>query len=183
MKQIKGTKYNNKLSIRNKLYRLCWMICYFCFFRFYPGQLFNTWRVFILRCFGAKIGKGSHVYASVEIWSPKNLIVKEYVAIAPHVKLYNPAPILVESYATVSQYTYLCTASHDIVKPSMELITRPIKISSQAWVASDAFIGMGVTIGEGAVVGARACVFKDVPPWTVVGGNPARFIKKRELKS
>jgi putative colanic acid biosynthesis acetyltransferase WcaF len=41
---------------------------------------------------------------------------------------------------------------------------------------------MGVTIGEGAVVGARGCVFKDVEPWTVVGGNPAKFIKKRIIK-
>lgn len=45
--------------------------------------------------------------------------------------------------------------------------------------AAEAFIGPGVTIGEGAVVGARGCVFKDVDPWTVVGGNPAKFIKKR----
>jgi putative colanic acid biosynthesis acetyltransferase WcaF len=50
------------------------------------------------------------------------------------------------------------------------------------WVASDAFIGMGVTLGQGAVVGARAAVFKNVEPWTVVGGNPARLIKKREIK-
>ncbi len=182
MNEIKRRKYKNKLSIWNKLYRLCWMVCYLCFFRFYPGQLFNPWRVFLLRCFGAKIGKGSHVYASVEIWAPKNLIIGEYVAIAHDVKLYNPAPIFISSHTTVSQYSYLCTASHDITKPSMELITKPIRIASQVWVASDTFIGMGVTIGEGAVVGARACVFKDVEPWTVVGGNPARFLKRRELK-
>jgi putative colanic acid biosynthesis acetyltransferase WcaF len=49
-------------------------------------------------------------------------------------------------------------------------------------VATDAFVGMGVTIGEGAVVGARAAVFKDVEPWMVVGGNPAKPIKKRIIK-
>ena len=58
----------------------------------------------------------------------------------------------------------------------------PITIGDRAWVAADAFVGMGVTIGEGAVVGARAAVFKDVEPWTVVGGNPAKFIKKRVMK-
>lgn len=42
---------------------------------------------------------------------------------------------------------------------------------------------MGVTMGEGSVVGARACVFKDVEPWTVVGGNPAKLIKKRVTKN
>ncbi|MDR2683898.1 MAG: putative colanic acid biosynthesis acetyltransferase, partial [Prevotellaceae bacterium] len=81
-----------------------------------------------------------------------------------------------------SQRAFLCTASHDITKPDMPLITAPIIIEDQAWIAADAFIGMGVTIGQGAVVGARAAVFKDVEPWTVVGGNPAKFIKKREIK-
>ena len=50
-----------------------------------------------------------------------------------------------------------------------------------SWVAAWAFVGMGVTIGEGAVVGACAVVFKNVEPWTVVGGNPAKFIKKRVI--
>jgi putative colanic acid biosynthesis acetyltransferase WcaF len=61
------------------------------------------------------------------------------------------------------------------------LISAPITIEEQAWVAADAFVGMGVTIGKGAVVGARASVYADVEPYTVVGGNPAKFIKKREI--
>jgi len=65
----------------------------------------------------------------------------------------------------------------------MPLITSPIVIENQAWICADAFIGPGVTIGKSAVVGARAAAFKDVEPWTVVGGNPAKFIKKREIKS
>jgi len=58
----------------------------------------------------------------------------------------------------------------------------PIVVEDQVWIAADAFIAPGATIGQGAVVGARASVFKDVKPWTVVGGNPARFIKNREIK-
>ena len=81
--------------------------------------------------------------------------------------------------ATVSQRTYLCTASHDIRSPRHEQTEKPIIIEDRAWVAAEAFIGPGVTIGEGAVVGARAAVFKDVEAWTVVGGNPARFLKRR----
>jgi putative colanic acid biosynthesis acetyltransferase WcaF len=87
---------------------------------------------------------------------------------------------------TVSQQSHLCAAGHELHHVNSKdngLIVAPITIESRAWVAADAFIGMGVTVGEGAVVGARAAVFKDVEPWTVVGGNPARFIKKRELQS
>ena len=60
---------------------------------------------------------------------------------------------------------------------------KPLILCDRSWVAADAFVGMGVTIGEGAVVGARSAVFKDVEPWTVVGGNPAKFIKKRIIKN
>lgn len=62
------------------------------------------------------------------------------------------------------------------------MISAPIQIEDQAWVAADSFIGMGVTIGQGAVVGARACVFTDVDSWTIVGGNPAKILKKRIIK-
>ena len=95
---------------------------------------------------------------------------------------YNAASITIGINATVSQRVYLCTASHNISSSRHEQIEKPIIIEDRAWVAAEAFIGPGVIIGEGAVVGARAAVFKDVESWTVVGGNPAKFIKKRIIK-
>ena len=95
---------------------------------------------------------------------------------------YNVAPITIGANTTVSQGAYLCTASHDVTSPLNPLITAPIVIEDQAWIGAKAYIGMGVTIGQGAVVGATASVYKDVEPWTIVGGNPAKFIKKREIK-
>jgi putative colanic acid biosynthesis acetyltransferase WcaF len=65
--------------------------------------------------------------------------------------------------------------------PNMPLVTAPIRVGEGAWVAACAFVGPGVTIGEGAVVGARAVVTKNVEAWTVVIGNPAKFIKKRMM--
>jgi putative colanic acid biosynthesis acetyltransferase WcaF len=100
-----------------------------------------------------------------------------------HVDCYSVDKIRIGRHATVSQYSYLCTASHDIEDPHMPLVTAPISIEEGAWVAADVFIGPGVTIGDGAVVGARSAVFKDVDPWTVVAGNPARYIRNRELKA
>lgn len=64
----------------------------------------------------------------------------------------------------------------------MPVITAPITIGRGAWVAADAFVGPGVTVGERAVIGARASVFRDVEPWTVVSGNPARLIRKYNSK-
>jgi putative colanic acid biosynthesis acetyltransferase WcaF len=54
-------------------------------------------------------------------------------------------------------------------------------IGSEAWICADAFVGPGVTIGEGAIVAARAVTVKDVRPWSIVIGNPAREIKRREI--
>ncbi len=77
---------------------------------------------------------------------------------------------------------HLCAGTHDYADPSMPLLKPPITVGDQAWVCADAYIGPGVTIGEGAVVGARAVIVKDVPPWTIVAGNPARPIKKRVIR-
>lgn len=105
--------------------------------------------------------------------------MKSHAVLGPDVDCYNVATITIGSHATVSQKAYLCTASHNISDPKHRLVIAPIVIENRAWVAADAFVGMGVTVGEGAVVGARASVFKDVAAWTVVGGNPAKFIKNR----
>lgn len=174
--------YKDCLSYSNKIKRLCWNICCTMFFRFFPGPLFSKWRVFVLRCWGAKIGIRCQIRSSARIWAPWNLKLGDYVAIGCNAQIYNVTNIEVGSKVVVSQGAYLCTASHDITHPDNPLITKPIFIENFAWVAADAFVGMGVTIGEGAVVGARAVVTKDVEPWTVVVGNPARFIKKRELR-
>ena len=92
------------------------------------------------------------------------------------------APVTIGAHSTISQGAFLCTASHDITDPCHQLVTAPIVVEDQVWVGARAFIGMGVVVRQGAVVGATASVYKNVEPWTVVGGNPARFIKKREIR-
>jgi putative colanic acid biosynthesis acetyltransferase WcaF len=97
----------------------------------------------------------------------------EYSCLGPEVDCYNVTKIKIGKHALISQKSYLCSVSHDISKINMPLVISPITIKDQAWIAADAYIGMGVTIGQGAVVRACDSVYKDVEPWTVVGGNPA----------
>jgi putative colanic acid biosynthesis acetyltransferase WcaF len=82
----------------------------------------------------------------------------------------------------ISQQAYLCAGTHDYTKVDLPLITLPIDIGPEAWVCARAFVGPGVKIGEGAVVAACAVVVKDVRPWMIVGGNPAKEIKARQLE-
>ena len=169
-------------STRNKLGRMLWAFVWLFLYRPTPRFL-HGWRRFLLRCFGAKIGRGTFPFPSVKIWAPWNLEVGDHCALSDGVDCYCVDRIVIGSHVTISQYTFLCTASHDYEDPHMALITAPITIGDGAWVAADAFIGPGVNVGEGAVVGARASAFRDVPPWAVVAGNPARFVKQRKLKA
>ncbi len=168
--------------LKNRIARVAWQTVWILLFRPSPVTL-HGWRRFLLRLFGARIGQGAHVYSSCKIWGPWHLTMRDYSCLAPYVDCYCVAPVTIGAHSTVSQYSYLCTASHDFENPSMPLVTSRITIEDQAWVCVDVFIGPGVTVGEGAVVGARASVFSDVEPWTIVGGNPAKAIKKRDLKS
>ena len=161
---------------------MLWNICWTLFARPFPRYMFMPWKRFLLRLFGARIADTVSVYASANIFMPWNLVMKEYSCIGPEVDCYNAAPVVLGNNTVVSQRAYLCTASHDITKATHPQIEKPIIIEDKAWVAAEAFVGPGVTVGEGAVVGARGCVFKDVEAWTVVGGNPARYIKKRIIE-
>lgn len=176
------SKYHNSLSRKHQMLRLVWTVVWGVFARPLPRSAGSGWKRFLLRSFGAKIHPTAVVYSSVKVYYPANLVMEEYSCLASDVDCYNVAPIYIGANSTVSQGAYLCTASHDISSPLNPLITAPIVIEDQAWVAAKAIVGMGVTIGQGAVVGAGACVFKNVEPWTVVGGNPAKFIKKRIIK-
>ena len=175
-------KYENKLGCKHQLIRLIWSIVWTLLARPLPRSIGNAWKIFLLRSFGAKVARNAVVYSSAKIYYPANLIMEEYACLASNVDCYNVNIIKIDKGATVSQGAYLCTASHNIYSKNHELVTAPIIIEPKAWIAADAFVGMGVTIGEGAVVGARAVVFKDVERWSVVGGNPAKFIKKRVIK-
>ena len=183
MTRFSYPKYQNQLSFRNKIARLLWATCYIFLFRPFSLPIFHKWRILILRTFGAKIGAGSIIHASVKIWAPWNLQVGQRTAIGPEAICYNPGKIILGSKTCISQRAHLCTASHDYTKSNNPLITDSIIIKDYAWVATESFISMGITIGDGAVIGARAVVIKDVEPWTVVAGNPAKFIKKREINS
>lgn len=179
---IKENDFRSPYNTSNRIKRMIWIICWTLLAKPFPKSLANSWKVFLLRCFGAKITNTSFVYSSAKIFMPWNLIMEEQTCIGSGVDCYNAAPIIIKSYATISQRAYLCTASHNINSKKHEQIEKPIVIGSRSWVAAEAFIGPGVTIGDGAVIGARAVVFKDIEPWNVVVGNPATFKKIRILK-
>lgn len=170
-------KYTSTQMVR----RAAWS-CARCLFRWSPRPCFG-WRRFILRLFGARVGREVHLYPSAVIYFPWNLTIGDWSAIGEEALIYNLGPVTIGVRATISHRAHVCAGTHDYTKPDLPLLKPAIVIQDQAWVCADAFIGPGVTVGEGAVVGACAVVVKDVEPWAVVAGNPARFIRKRDLQA
>lgn len=124
----------------------------------------------------------ARVYPRVRIWAPWNLSMDDYATLADDVDCYCVKPIHIGAHSVVSQYCYLCGATHDFDKPKRPLIAKPITIESDVWLAADVFVAPGVTIGNGTVVGARSSVFEDLPPWKVCMGTPATPVRDRIIE-
>lgn len=174
--------YMDALPFSVKSCRLLWLAAWALLAKWTPYFVCRRWRVFLLALFGMKHRGHVGVYPSCKVWAPWNVEMGSWVAIDDEVYLYSAAKITIGTKVAISREAFICTASHDITKPNRPLVIAPITICDGVWIGARAIILPGVTIGEGAVVAAGAVVTKDVEPWSVVGGNPAKFIKKRVLK-
>ena len=168
-----------KYTRKEMVLRVLWMGGQYLL-RWSPRPLFG-WRRFVLRMFGAQIGPDVHIYNSTRIYMPWNLKAEAWAAIGEDVLVYNLGPVTIGERATISHRAHLCAGTHDYRRPDLPLLKPPVAIGPQAWVCADAFVGPGVTVGEGAIIGAAAVAMHDVPPWTIVTGNPARAVKRRVL--
>jgi putative colanic acid biosynthesis acetyltransferase WcaF len=140
------------------------------------------WRTWLLRLFGARIGRGTIIRPSVKITYPWKLTIGDHCHIGDEVNLYTLGEIEIGDCAVVSQRSYLCTGSHDYTSPTFDLFARKIVIEAEVWLATDVFVAPGVTVGQGAVVGARSSVFHDVAAGTISVGTPAKVIGQRSMK-
>lgn len=177
-----NTHTGPSFSLSNRIARVIWQLVSLLLFRFSPPPL-HRWRALILVLFGAKVGKGVHVYPGVKIWAPWNLELGDECGIANGAVLYSQAKITIGRRAVVSQGVQLCTGTHDYNDPGFPLIAIPIKVGNNAWIAADAFVHPGIEIGDGCVVGARSVVTKNMPAWMVCSGHPCKPLKERSLTS
>jgi putative colanic acid biosynthesis acetyltransferase WcaF len=159
----------------DRLRRAIWKFVWAVLYRPTPAFFF-AWRRVLLRLFGAKVGAGAHPYPAARIWAPWNLVMGEASCLANRVNCYSVDRVILGKNVVISEDAYLCAASHDFRDPDFPLITAPIEIKEEVWVAAGAFIGPGVTVGTRAVVGARAVVMRNVDANVIVVGNPAKAI-------
>lgn len=149
--------------------------------------LFNTspqvmygWRRFLLRLFGASIGKNVIVRPSAKITYPWKVSIGDYSWIGDDVTLYSLGNIVIGKDVVISQKSYICTGGHDYQSEAFDIFAKTIHIEDKVWVATDVYVGPGVTIGAAAVIGARSSVFKNLEGGMIYTGSPVKPVKKRK---
>ncbi len=157
---------------RNALVVLVWQLVQSTLFGLSP-QPFYSWRRWLLRLFGAKIGRKVLVRSTARITYPWKVKIGDFSWIGDHVEVYSLDRISIGCHSVISQRSYLCTGSHDLADVAFGYLTSPIVIGDQVWIACDVFVAPGVTIGTGAVVGARSMVLGDLASAKVAWGSPA----------
>lgn len=166
-------------SLSNRLRRVAWQTCWALFYRLSPRP-FHAWRAFLLRAFGATMGRGCHFYPASKVWAPWNLICAAQVTAANGVEIYNPAPVTFGSHAILSQDAFVCGATHDYDDADFPLIAYAMTFGAYAWVCARASVGPGVNVGEGAVLGLGSVATRNLDPWTIYAGVPAVKVKDRQ---
>lgn len=168
-------------SLGNRVMRVIWGLVQGSLFRLSPRPM-HRWRVLLLKLFGADVQMSSRVYPKASIWAPWNLKMGDRATIADDVDCYCVDKIVLGDRVVVSQYSYLCGATHDFELRHRPLVPRPIFIGEGTWIAADVFVAPGVTIGEESVIGARSSVFGDLPAWKICTGSPAKPVRDREIR-
>lgn len=155
-----------------------WWLVQALFFKTSP-QILYGWRSFLLRLFGAKIGRNVIIRPTVTITYPWKVNIGDYSWVGDDVVLYSLGEIEIGNNVVISQKSYLCAGSHDYKKPDFPIFAEKITIEDECWLATDVYVAPGITIGKGTVVGARSSVFKNLPAGKVCFGSPAVVVKDR----
>lgn len=143
----------------------------------------SGFRCRLLRLFGAKVGKGVYIKPGLRVKFPWYLEIGDYSWLGEDLWVDNLAEVKIEAHCCLSQGSYLCTGNHDWSSVNMRLVRRPITCKRGAWIGAKAVLGPGVVVGAGAIVVLGSVVNKSVPDMEIHAGNPARFVRHRQLRA
>lgn len=130
---------------------------------------------------------GTQIHSSFNMFPPfyadfgRNIHIGKHVFINSGCHFQDQGGIFIGDHALIGHNVVLATVNHDLNPFDRHNIYKPIRIGERVWIGSNAVITQGVTVGDGAVIAAGAVVTRDVPPYTVVGGVPAKVIKRIEI--
>jgi len=140
-------------------------------------------RRFFYRVAGIKIGKGSTIHMGARFYDPRNISIGEDSIIGEGVVLDGRDKLNIGNHVDIASEVMIYNSEHDIDDPNFLAKNAPVLIEDYVFIGPRAIILPGVKIGKGAVVAAGAVVTKDVPPFAIVGGVPAKIIGERKNKN
>ncbi len=154
------------------------------FFQLPKGLCFSYLKSLILQSVGAKIGKRITIYPGVWVFPGKGLVVGDDVDLALDVLITTNGGVEIGNRVLVGYRVQILSQNHVIPEGRGRIfgsghVKSAVKIEDDVWIGANSIILPGVTIGEGSVVAAGSVVTKDVPPFCIVGGVPAKIIKNR----
>lgn len=155
-----------------------WWIVQSTLFRMSP-QFMYGWRRFLLRLFGAKIGKKVLFRPGVKITYPWKVSVGANSWIGDNTELYSLAEIEIGDNVAIAQGVAIICGSHEFRKSTFDIYALPIKIESECWLCAGSFVHQGVILGRGSIVGARAVVQESTESYSINVGFPAKKVGTR----
>lgn len=161
MMNLKEFRVPKHFRGRSPLIVLLWDLVNRLLFKPSPKVAYG-WRRFLLRRFGATIGRGVLIRPSVSITYPWKLYIGEYSWVGDNTTLYTLGDIRIGCNTVISQHTYVCTGTHEFGSQNFDIIAQPITIGKGSWVAYGSFIAPGVTIGDNCFIKAMSKVTKNI---------------------
>ena len=143
-------------------------------------------RRFFYRLAGMKIGKGSTVHMGTVFFDPGNIVIGQDTIVGEGALLDGRAKLVIGDHVDIATDVMIYNSEHNVhsehFAAAQGVIEAPVKIEDYVFIGPRVIILPGVIIGRGAVVGAGAVVTKDVTPFMIVGGIPAKEIGERKIK-
>jgi putative colanic acid biosynthesis acetyltransferase WcaF len=163
---------------RSKVIVQLWWIVENTFFAMSPQFLYG-WRRFLLRLFGAQVGRGVLIRSTAKFTYPWKVSIGDYSWIGEQTVFYSLDEIRIGTHVAIAHGVYFNTGLHDYTKKEFTILSKKIIIGDECWITNDVYIAPGVIIGRGTVVGARSSVYKDLPSNKVCIGNPVKIVRNR----
>jgi putative colanic acid biosynthesis acetyltransferase WcaF len=160
--------------------RILWYFTNALFFtsRWLPVSGF---KVFLLRLFGAKVGKGVNIKPAVNIKYPWRLTIGNFVWIGENVWIDNLADVTIGDNVCISQGAMLLCGNHNFKKSSFDLITGTITLEEGVWIGAQSIVGPNVICRSHSVLAVKSVASTELESYTIYRGNPAVAVKKREI--
>lgn len=168
-------------SRMDKLRRLVWLLTWRVMCWPTPRPM-HRWRCFVLRCFGARLGKDNFIYPDASIWAPWLLETGDVVTLGSGCEIYNPGGAIFGHHTIISQDAYICGATHDYNSREFTYTSKKVETGPYVWICARATVMPGVYCGEGSVLGAAGVSSRNLEAWTVYAGNPAKAVKSRRWR-